>query len=190
MIAMVAMVAPRSLAEVPFERHEPLALLGLRPRPDGSWRSEPDPDWARFGWAEVDALVLEADDGTRRSVGPALVLALHSTDAPSPDAEGIELELELPGPDQEPHAGRLEATDPIVIRAPLDRFLDVWLPHLPTMAPHVVLVLCNPLHRDPAVPAALGRRALHYAHGDVLSWLDLDDQASRIRLRAHTWHTR
>ena len=186
------MKAPRSLAELPFSRDEPLALLGLVPGPDGRWRSEPDHDYGRFGWAQADALVLENDDGSRLHVGPALVLALHSTDDPSPDDGVIELELELH--DVEPELGASEARDPaepLVIRAPLDRFLDAWLPRLPASAPHVVLALCNPLHLDPARPSALGARNLHYAYGDVLSWLDHQgDRSASIRLRAHAWHTR
>jgi hypothetical protein len=173
------MQAPRSLSEIAFEREEPLALLGLRPGLDGVWRREPDFDYARFGWAEAAAILLEAEDGSRRVVGPALVLALHSTDEPSPDAGVIELELDVQA---EP--------EPLAVRAPLDRFLDIWLPRLPATAPHVVLALCNPLRLDPARPAALAARQLHYAYGDVLSWLDHDDDPPRIRLHAHTWHTR
>jgi hypothetical protein len=177
------MQAPRSLAEIPFEREDVLELLGLRPGSDGAWRREPDLDYARFGWAEAQTLVLEEDDEGRRVIGPALVLALHSTDEPSPDEAVIELEFEL-DLDDEP--------EPLVIRAPLDRFLDVWLPRLPAAAPHVVLALCNPLRHDPARPAALGTRRLHYAHGDVLSWLDHIDgeEPPSIRLRAPTWHMR
>jgi hypothetical protein len=179
------MDAPRSLAELPFVETDPRSLLNLRPGPDGAWRPEPDHDYAGFGWAQLDAIVLEAGDGSRRVVGPALVLALHSTDEPSPAAGVIELELDLA------FEGVL---DPLVVRAPLDRFLDVWLPRLPATTPHVVLALCNPLHLAPARPAALGGRTLHYAHGDVLSWLDHDDAgdpaAGRIRLHAPTWHTR
>ena len=186
--------APRSLAELPFERQEPLALLGLEPGPGGEWRTEPDHDYARFGWAEVEAIVLEADDGLRRVVGPALVLALHSTDEPSPSAGVIELELELHDLETELDASvgmtdGPEPPEPLVIRAPLDRFLEVWLPRLPSTASHVVLALCNPLHLDPARPAALGERHLCYAYGDVLSWLDHDESTS-IRLRAPSWHTR
>lgn len=181
------MQAPRSLAEIPFEREEVLPLLGLRPGPDGAWRSEPDHDYASFGWAEAEALVLEAEDGTRQIVGPALVLALHSTDEPSPSAGVIELELEL-------HDGSAEDAEPLVLRAPLDRFLEVWLPRLPSTAPHVVLALCNPSRLDPELPAALASRHLHYAYGDVLSWLDHDPLPAgdppRIRLHAHQWHTR
>lgn len=179
------MQAPRSLAEIPFEREEVLALLGLRPGPDGALRSEPDLDYARFGWAEAEVLELEGEDGTRQLVGPALVLALHSTDEPSPDAGVIELELELHDHDDDP----AEEAEPLVIRAPLDRFLDAWLARLPANAPHVVLALCNPLRLDPARPSAMGSRQLHYAYGDVLSWLDHDD-LPRIRLHAHQWHTR
>lgn len=175
--------APRSLAELPFDRYEPLALLGLRPGPDGRWRREPDPDYAVFGWAEADAVVLESDDGTRQRVEPVLVLALHSTDEPAPDDAVIELELDLPDP-----AG---VAAPLVVRAPLDRFLAAWLPRLPQAPPHVVLALCNPRRLDPARPPELGARTLHYAHGDVLSWLDAHDGApSEIRLHAPTWHRR
>jgi hypothetical protein len=174
--------APRTLAELPFDRHEPLALLGLQAGADGRWRREPDPDYAVFGWAEADVVVLEAGDGTRQRVEHVLVLALHSTDVPSPDDTVIELELDLPDPD---------GAEPLVIRAPLDRFLSAWLPRLPATAPHVVLALCNPRHLDPARPPELGARHLHYAYGDVLSWLDThDDAPPEIRLHAHTWHRR
>lgn len=183
--------APASLAELPFERHDPLVLLDLQARPDGTRRAEPNLDYAGFGWAELDALVLESDDGTREPLGPALVLALHTPDDP-PHLDHLELALELPDPDADPDPHADPA--PLVVLAPLDRFLAAWLPRLPRAAPHVVLALCNPGHLDPPRPSLLGPRQLHYAHGDVLAWLDVDPSCPelrpQIRLHAHAWHRR
>jgi len=180
--------APRSLAELPFERRDPLGLLDLQARPDGTRRAEPNLDYAGFGWAELDALVLEGDDGTREHLGPALVLALHTPDDPAPEADSLELMFELAL-----GRGAGEPPEELVVLAPLERFLAVWLPRLPAHAPHVVLALCNPRSLDPPRPAGLGSRQLRYAHGDVQAWLDLDDSGShapQIRLHAHAWHRR
>lgn len=175
--------APRSLTELPFARAEPRALLNLHPGQGGHRRTAPEHDYAGFGWTEVDALVLSSDDGQRRIVGPALVLALHTADDPptrppsQPDA--LELLFELDGDEDEP----------LVVLAPFDRFMSAWLPHLPRSAPHVVLALCNPQSITlPPIPS-LGSRSLHYAHGDVSSWLDVDDDpaTTQIRLHARAW---
>lgn len=170
-------VAPRSAAELPFERAEPLALLHLHPGPDGLRRAAPAHDYAGFGWTELDAVTLSSDHTEPRRVGPALVLALHTPDEATPDAP-LELLFELPGD-----------PEPLVVLAPLDRFLSTWLPRLPAAAPHVVLALCNPHGLELPRVSTLGARTLHHAHGDVTSWLDVDEATgtSHVRLHARAW---
>lgn len=171
--------APRTLAEVPLPRLEPLALLNLQPDAAGRRRDEPDPDYEGYGFAVTGALVLESADGRRRALPTALVLALHSADEPSPGA-GLELELDVPDP---------TGGEALTVLAPLEAFLAAHLPRLPTEPDDVVLALCNPRGAAVSRPASLGARRLHYAHGDVLSWLDeYDDGRTRIRLHAHRWH--
>ncbi|MCA9708207.1 MAG: hypothetical protein KDK70_20310 [Myxococcales bacterium] len=173
---------PRALAEVPLPRLDPLVLLNLQPDSQGRRRAVPDHDFAGHGFGVVDDLVLESDDGTRREVPRALVLALHSADEPSP-GPGLELELDVPDP-----AGG----EPLCVLAPLDAFLRVHLPALPSEPDDVVLALCNPASAEVVRPAALAPdRRLHYAHGDVLSWLDeYEGGRTQIRLRARSWHLR
>lgn len=176
------MEAPRSLAEVPLPRLDPLVLLNLQPDAQGRRLVRPDHDFEGYGVAVARGLVLESDDGTREELPAALVLALHSADE-QPEGPGIELELDVPDP-----AGG----EALTILAPLDAFLRAHLPMLPDEPPEVVLALCNPRSASVERPESLGTlRRLHYAHGDVLSWLDLyDDGRTQIRLRAHSWHQR
>lgn len=174
------MPTPRSLVEVPFEHAQPRRLLGLE-RP----RATPDHDYDRYGWTVVRELVLQ-DDRERRELGWALVLALHSADEPSPGPSpdgDLELELDVPDP---------EGGEPLTVLAPLQAFLAAHLHGLPDDPPDVVLALCNPdavaIERPPGLDR---RRQLHYAHGDVTSWLDVhDDGRAGIRLRATSWHQR
>lgn len=170
------------LAQVPLPRLDPLVLLNLQPDAQGQRRDQPDHDYEGYGVAVVPALVLESDDGTRTELSSALVLALHSADE-QPEGPGIELELDMPDP-----AGG----EPLTVLAPLDAFLRAHLPTLPGEPPHVVLALCNPRSASVERPESLDAlRRLHYAHGDVLSWLDVhDDGHTQIRLRAHSWHRR
>ncbi|MEX1365721.1 MAG: hypothetical protein AB1Z98_21515 [Nannocystaceae bacterium] len=176
----MGMAPPRSLVEVPFEHAQPRRLLGLE-RP----RATPDHDYDRYGWTVVRDLVLE-DERERRELAEALVLALHSADEPSPGASSDgELELELDVPD--PAGG-----EPLTVLAPLQAFLAAHLGGLADDSPDVVLALCNPnavaIERPPGLAS---RRRLHYAHGDVTSWLDVhDDGRAVIRLRATSWHQR
>lgn len=174
--AAAGVAEPLRLAEVPLPRHEPLRLLDLHER-----RERPEHDYEGYGWALVDELVLEAADGTRRVLEGALVLALHSADEQVPGAE-LELELDLVDP----------AGEELTVLAPLRPFLDAHLGGLPPAPADVVLALCNPIATPVARPAALlPSRRLHYAHGDVTSWLDVyDDGTQRIRLHADSWHQR
>lgn len=173
---------PRTLAEVPFPRHDDLGLLGLLPDAHGERREQPDHDFAGYGYGVVQRLILESEDGTRRELASALVLALHCTDEPEGDDE-IELELDIPDPD---------GGEEITVLAPLGAFLRAHLPTLPEDPADVVLALCNPHALDVTRPEGLGERRLHFARGDVFSWLDLHDRSdgADVRLRAHSWHLR
>lgn len=161
---MTAMIA--SLAELPFERRDALALLHL----DGD-RDAPDPDYVGFGHARVGALTL-AGRGGAVVVRDALVLALHCADPGEALDDDVELEFVLdPAPD-----GRS-------VSARLSRFLAVWLPRLADGERAVVLALCNPRRADVPRPAALPPGvALYYGVGDVESWYD-----GGVRLRAEAW---
>ncbi len=172
---------PCSLAALPFPRRGALELLNLQADPGGGRREVPDHDFAGFGYGRVRDLVLADDDGQERSLAAALVLALHSSDDQPDQGEEVELEFDLPDPDDE--------RETLSVLAPLSRFLEARLPALLDEVDDVVLALCNPRSVDVARPASLGPRRLHYAHGDVVSWLDLDDDGpARIRLAARSWH--
>jgi hypothetical protein len=153
------------IADLPIRHREPLDLLALQDE-----RLAPDDDWAGFGWAWVEHLELAAPAQPSIVLARALVLALHSADE-QVDADDIELELDVDG---------------VIVRAPLSKVLAVHLPRLPD-APELVLALCNPAEVVVRRPALASGR-IHYAHGDVTSWLDRDaDGGEHIRLAAHRW---
>lgn len=153
------------IAELPVRERPVLELLNLLGE-----RSAPDHDYAGYGWARVPRVwCMVADSG--RYVDDALVLALHTADDAEPIEGDIELEFELPG--QPP------------VSVLLSTFLDRWLPQLP-QASAIVLALCNPHRATLPFPAAAAV-PVHYALGDVTSWLD--DGGERIELVADTWST-
>lgn len=156
----------RSIAELPFHERPVLELLHL----EGE-RDAPDHDYAGYGWARVDRVWLAAPDGGC-FVEDALVLALHSPDDAEPLTDDIELELDLP-----------EGSSVLVLAS---AFLGIWLPRLPR-ASAVVLALCNP-HRAALPRVRTQVTPLHYALGDVTSWLDRD-RGDRIELVADAWVT-
>ncbi|HEX7836522.1 MAG TPA: hypothetical protein VF469_03615, partial [Kofleriaceae bacterium] len=135
-------------------------------------RDAPDPGYAGHGWARVPRVWLGTGADGGRFVADALVLALHSPDDAEPRTDDIELELDLP--------------DGSSVLALLSRFLATWLPKLPR-ASAVVLALCNP-HRATLRAPAGATAPIHYAHGDVTSWLDRD-RGDRIELLAESWGT-
>jgi len=156
-----------TIAELPFHERPALELLAL-----DQDRDEPVHDYAGYGWARIDRLWLASDTAPPRQVDDALVLALHSADDGEVLATDIELELELPD------------RPPVTVLASM--FLERWLPRLPT-ASAIVLALCNP-HRATLRPPGAAV-PIHYALGDVVAWLELDDRGDRIRLAADTWCT-
>jgi len=172
------MPEPRSLAEIPFPRRDARALLNLPSAGTFGGRAAPDLDYAGFGWATAEAIVLCAEDGARLELTSVLLLALHSADAQKPVGSDVTLEFEL----EDDHGG------PLSVLAPLGAFLREQLPRLPKQPHDVVLALCNPRGRDLLAVLPEGRR-FHFASGDVFSWLDCDDAGhARIRLQAQAWH--
>jgi len=159
-----------SIAELPFDAKEPAELLGI-----DFVRDEDDPEFAGFGWGRL-GLVLETEGGGRRVVPDALVLALHAAE----DGEELEGDIDLEFWLYIDTEG--DENDDVVL-VPLSRFLEVWLPRLPTGAPAIVLVLCNPrrveLSRPPRAPAGV---PVWYALGDVRSFAEV---APEDELRVH-----
>jgi hypothetical protein len=164
--------APRAIAEIPLPRMEARVLLGLE-----SARVQPDLAFDRHGWTRVPRLVLQGRRA-RTELRDPLVLALHSADEPSPDPGELDLELRV-RPD-------------LSVVAPLSAFLSAHVPALPLRdGDELVLALCNPAGVVPRWPAGGRRVTVHYAIGDVLSWLDHDgsDEPPVVRLSADAWFT-
>jgi hypothetical protein len=155
------------IAELPFHERPVLELLNLL-----GGRSTPDHDYAGYGWARVGK-VWCVGAANAYSVDDALVLAIHTADDAGAIAGDIELEFELPD------------HPPVSVLA--SAFLERWLPVLPR-ASAIVLALCNP-HRATLVRPAAVTVPVHYALGDVTSWLDHDDGGERIELVADSWST-
>ncbi|MFO0637514.1 MAG: hypothetical protein U0168_32215 [Nannocystaceae bacterium] len=152
------------LEQLPLPQRGVLELLALQHD-----RLAPDPDYAGFGWARVDRIVLAAPDRAAIVVGPAVVVALHSADE-QPSADDIELLFELPH-----HS----------VLVPLSRWLPELLRRVPAGLP-LVLALCNP--GRVAVRAPAGAPPVHVALGDVTSWLDpRTDGGADLRLSARRW---
>jgi hypothetical protein len=147
------------IAELPFAERPVLELLNL----DDAARAAPDPDYAGFGHARIDRVALIGEGG--RVVEDALLVAVHSADDGDALVDDVELEFVL---------GDRSVT------VLLSAFLERWLPRLAGDARAIVLVMCNP-HRASIRPAA--GVPVHYALGDVESWLDGGD----VRLVAEAW---
>lgn len=154
-----------TIADLPFSERPILELLNLAEE-----REEPDPDYVGFGWARASRLWLKQADGGCRVIDDALLLALHCPDDGEVLSDDVELYFELP--DQ----------PPVVTLA--STFFARWLPRLPDDASAIVLALCNP-HRATLPQPDASRLPLNFAHGEVESWIELDD--GRIELRATRW---
>ena len=166
-------VIPRSVAELEFTRRSARDLLNV-----ANDRDLPDTEHYAFGWGIVAPLVLKSSAGTAVPLRSALVLAVHSADEPSPDAEDLELEFDIdygPGPD-----------DYVAIIVTLGLFVTLHLPRVLAQQPatDVVFAMCNPTGRPLRIPYVAGVRTYWWAEGDVDSWVDPD----RYYLTADTWH--
>lgn len=167
---VVAMGPIRTLAEIPFLRQDPLDLLNLRVE-----RERPDQDYTGSGHCRVDEVWLEDPDGCV-AVRDALILALHSCDLGAPRPDDVELEFFAD-----------EVAPGYSVTAMLSAFLGARLGELRGDERAIVLAMCNPHRATIARPPAAGDTPVHYALGDVESWLDLD--GPRLRLRADAWRT-
>lgn len=159
----------RTLAQIPFRHREPLELLNLREE-----RAAPQDDYTGFGHARVGLVWLEDAAGAQVPVGDALLLALHSCDLGAPRPEDVELEFFLD-----------EVAPGYSVRALLSAFLAARLPALRGPERAIVLALCNPHRAAIPRPPAAGATPVHYALGDVESWLD--PAGPDLRLRADAW---
>jgi hypothetical protein len=158
-----------TIAELPFHERPVLELLNLVDD-----RTEPDPDYAGYGWARASRLWLvdaAAGRALPRPIDDALLLALHCPDDGEVLANDLELYFELP---EQPPVTVLAST-----------FFARWLPRLPQDVSAIVLALCNPHHASLPSPQQTCL-PLHFAHGEVESWISRDN--GRIELRAPTWH--
>jgi hypothetical protein len=159
-------MAIERIADLPLPERAPLELLALDVD-----RGAPDADYAGFGRAWLDDVELAAPDRPSTTLARALVIALHSADE-QPDRDDVELLFELP--DQS-------------LFVPLSKWIAAVLPSLPA-ADDVVLALCNPNRVAIAVPTDPAHPRIHYALGDVTSWLDFDAPGrSHVRLSARRW---
>jgi hypothetical protein len=169
-----------TIEELPFRQREPLELFGI----DRS-RTEPDltGDFAEYGWVTLPEVALASASAPPTVLRDTLVLALHSPELDNPAARTDELEVEL--------EVRLPDGELVNVLAPLVRFLDARAASVIGDAHDVLLAFCNPLRLPPRPPAWLvGSRRLHFAEGNVVSWLDrLPDGRERIRLTADRWRT-
>jgi hypothetical protein len=188
------MNAPRSVLELPFARQPLFPLLGFDLERK---REVVSLEYTGYGWCRPARLWLHATrEGRSVCVEEPLVLALHSADDGPALAGDILLEFALAG--QAP------------VAAPLSLFLARWLPRLlgelgeagdaaGAAGRPIVLALCNPHRAELARPEAAAGRPVHYALGDVDSWLDLEEPAAlrgpdekeaggRMRLCADQWH--
>jgi hypothetical protein len=160
----------RSIGELPFVERDPLELLNLHIP-----RDLPDHDHAGFGFCRVAAVALESPADGATVVEAPLVLALHSADDGRPLPDDIELMFVL------------DATGDDVVTVLLSAFLRCWLPVVRGTERAIVLVMCNP--HAAAIPrsGAPSPLPVHYAVGDVHSWLDPASPGPAIRLSADAW---
>lgn len=157
-----------SLADIPFEQHDVMALLGL----DGD--DAPGDEFDAHGWCRPVEIWL--DDGQLRRIESPLLIAAHTPDEPQPGPLVVELWIE--------HEG-----EPLAVRVSWTRFAEECV--APRLGPErdVVLALCNPQHKPVPPPVGLGARTLHFAEGDVTAWFEIADDAPRISLTAQRWRT-
>jgi hypothetical protein len=154
-----------AIADLPFYERPVLELLNLVDD-----RTEPDPDYAGYGWARASRLWLVEPGARPRAIEDALLLALHCPDDGEVLANDIELYFELP------------EQLPVTVLA--SKFFARWLLRLPQDVSAFVLALCNPHHASLPQPQQT-RLPLHFAHGEVESWRARDD--GRIELFAPSW---
>jgi len=166
----------RSIDQLPFLERPPLEVLHL-----DHARDAPDLETTVFGWAHVDQLWLAGRDGAEHPVDGALVLAVHAAEDPEELTDDVELEFFVE-----------EVAKDYSVTVLLSAFLERWLPRVAGSGERaIVLAMCNPHHaRIPRPMCAPVGIPVHYAFGDVDSWLEAEASGrQQIRLEADAWHT-
>lgn len=166
----------RSIDQLPFHERPPLEVLHL-----DHARDAPDLEATGFGWAQLDQIWLAGRDGSERPVDRALVLAIHAAEEPEELTDDVELEFFVE-----------EVAQGYSVTVLLSAFLERWLPRVSGGGERaIVLAMCNPHHaRIPRPTCAAAGIPVHYAFGDVDSWLEAGGSGrQQIRLEADAWHT-
>lgn len=153
-----------SASDLPFLERDLRELLHV-----AEDRALPDADYVGFGWARARTLWLATPQAPALRVDDTLLLALHGPDDGEALRDDVELYFELP------------EGAPVTVLA--STFLAHWLPRLPRDVSSIVLALCNPHEASLRSPSP--HVPLHFARGDVESWVSRDD--GRIELRAPRW---
>jgi len=162
----------RRIADLPFREMPALELLNV-----DELREAPDPDYAGFGYARVDEIVLASAGEDTLTVRDALLVVVHADDEPEPLLDDLELGFE----DARVPQGTVNVL--------LSDFLREWLPRIRGDERAIVLVACNPQRARLPRPAAAGAVPVFYAIGDVESWLVHDGRRQTLRLQAEDWRT-
>jgi hypothetical protein len=157
----------RSIADLPFHERPVLDLLHLDVERDGL-----DLEYTGYGWAHVPRLWLAERGGGAQRVEDVLLLALHSTEAPTPLERDIELEFFVD-----------EVAKDYSVTVLLSDFLARWLPQLREGERAIVLALCNPGRARLSRPAGAPDIPVYYGLGDVDSWRE----GSELHLVADVW---
>lgn len=170
------------IEDLPFRCREPHELFGIVPG-----RIEPDlsGNYVEHGWVRLDEVALADGAGSTTILRDVVVVALHSPDLDNPLASANEPEIEL-----ELRLGAEPATEIVAVIVPLSRFLAAHATGVIGDARDVLLAWCNPRRLRPAAPTWLdATRRLHFACGDVVSWLDpVEGGRGRFRFVAESWH--
>jgi hypothetical protein len=166
----------RTIDELPFRERPPLEVLNL-----DHHRDAPDLEATVFGWAHVDQLWLVDRDGAAGAVERALVLAVHAAEEPEELGDDVELEFFVE-----------EVAKDYSVTVLLSAFLARWLPRVTGGGERaIVLAMCNPHRaRIPRPSSVAPGTPVHYAFGDVDSWLETGAAGrQRLRLVADAWQT-
>jgi hypothetical protein len=151
-----------TIADLPFHEKPIRELLAL----DRHHTVEEALQYAGYGWTRASEIWLNDE-----LVSNVLVLAIHADDDGEPLPDDIELAFELD-------------EDGDGVQVLLSKFLEVWLPRLPSDHT-IVLAVCN---RFDAVLKVPGPASLRYPMGDTFAWLE-SDRTPDICLEAETWCT-
>jgi hypothetical protein len=150
------------IADLPFHEKPIRELLALHRH----HTREEALQYAGFGWTRADEIWLNDE-----LVSNVLIIAIHADDDGEPLPDDIELAFEL------------DAKTGEGVQVLLSKFLEVWLPKLPSEHT-IVLAVCNRFDAVLKMPGP----PLRYPMGDAFActW---SDRTPDICLEAETWCT-